>query len=112
MGAAAAAAAWLALDGAAIVLFGFAGTSIWPFVPTTALVTSGPYRLSRNPQYLGIAFFHVTFAFALGVPWALATLPVVLAVIDRTVIPREEAYLERRFGNAYLEYKARVRRWM
>ena len=53
-----AASGWLALDIGAIALFGAAGTSIWPMVPSTALVTSGPYRISRNPQYLGIAFFH------------------------------------------------------
>ena len=110
-----AAGAWLALDIVAIALFGEAGTTIWPNWgpnPTTALVTSGPYRFSRNPQYVGIAFLHIAFAFALGVMWALALLPVLLAFIDRFVIPREERYLERRFGQSYRDYKARVRRWL
>ena len=108
----AAGAAWLALDVAAIVLFGAAGTSIWPMVPSTSLVTSGPYRLTRNPQYVGIACLHVAAAFALGVMWALVVLPVVLVIVDRLVIAREEPYLERRFGDPYREYKARVRRWL
>ena len=103
--------AWLALDIAAIALFGAAGTSIWPFVPTTALVTSGPYRLTRNPQYVGIGFLYVAVAFALGVMWAFALLVVVFVIIDRHVVVREEVYLERTFGQAYRDYKARVRRW-
>lgn len=107
-----AASGWLALDIGAIALFGAAGTSIWPMVPSTALVTSGPYRISRNPQYLGIAFFHAAFAFGFGVMWALVLLPAVLLSIDRLIIPREELYLERRFGQDYREYKARVRRWL
>ena len=108
----AAAAIWLALDGAAIVLFGAKGTSIWPMEPDAALVTGGPYRISRNPQYLGIAFFYLAFAFAFRVMWALALLPGILIFIDRAVIPREEAYLQKRFGQSYLDYKAGVRRWI
>ena len=108
-------AAWLALDVGAIGLFGAAGTTIWPNWrrnPTTALVTSGPYRVSRNPQYVGIALLYIAFAFALGIMWALALLPVLLAFLDRVVIPREELYLEQIFGQAYRDYKARVRRWL
>ena len=108
-------AVWLPLDIGAIGLFSAAGTTIWPNWrgnPTTALVTSGPYRISRNPQYVGIAFLHVAFAFALGIMWAVAVLPVLLMVIDRHVIPREELYLERHFGQPYRDYKVRVRRWL
>ena len=105
-------AGWLALDIAAIALFGAAGTSIWPMVPSTSLVTSGPYRFTRNPQYIGIAFLYVALAFALGVLWALALLPAVLVAIDRRIVVREELYLERRLGRPYLDYKSRVRRWL
>ena len=105
-------AGWLALDIAAIAHFGAAGTSIWPMNPSTALVTSGPYRFTRNPQYLGIACLYVALVFAFGVIWALAILPGVLVIIDRRIIPREERYLERKFGQAYGDYKARVRRWL
>ena len=107
--------AWLALDIGAIGLFGRAGTTIWPnwpMNPTTTLVTSGPYRLSRNPQYVGIACLYIALAFAVGVMWALALLPVVLLAVDRFVIAREEQYLEAKFGQDYRDYKARVRRWL
>ena len=104
--------AWLALDGAAMLNFRRAGTSMVPMNPTTALVTSGPYRLSRNPMYLGMASLCVAFALAFGVIWALAFLPAVLMIVDRLVIAREERYLERKFGQDYRDYKARVRRWL
>ncbi len=104
--------AWLALDGAAMVFFRRAGTSMVPMNPTTALVTSGPYRFTRNPMYVGMAFLYVALAFAFGVIWALVFLPIVIVVIDRFVIAREEPYLERKFGQAYRDYKARVRRWL
>ena len=106
-----AAGAWLALDGAAMLNFRRAGTSMVPMNPTTALVTSGPYRLTRNPMYVGMAFLYIAFAFAFGVMWALAVLPAVLIIVDRLVIAREEPYLEHKFGRAYREYKTRVRRW-
>jgi protein-S-isoprenylcysteine O-methyltransferase Ste14 len=105
-------AAWLALDGAAMVSFRRAGTSMVPMNPTTALVTSGPYRVSRNPMYVGMVFLYIALAFAFGVIWALAFLPAVIVIIDRFVIAREEPYLERKFGQAYRDYKARVRRWL
>jgi protein-S-isoprenylcysteine O-methyltransferase Ste14 len=102
----------LALDGAATLNLRRAGTSMVPMNPTTALVTSGPHRLTRNPIYLGMAFLYVAFAFALGVIWAPAFPPAVLVIIDRFVIAREEPYLERKFGQAYRDRKARVRRWL
>lgn len=107
-----AAGAWIALDGAAMVSFHRARTSMVPMNPTTALVTSGPYRFTRNPMYLGMAFLYVALAFALGMIWALVFLPVAIVIVDRFVIAREEPYLERRFGQAYRDYKARVRRWL
>jgi protein-S-isoprenylcysteine O-methyltransferase Ste14 len=104
--------AWLALDGAAMVFFRRAGTSMAPINPTTALVTSGPYRFTRNPMYVGMAFLYVALAFAFGVIWALVFLPAVIVAIDRLVIAREEPYLERKFGQAYRDYKTRARRWL
>jgi protein-S-isoprenylcysteine O-methyltransferase Ste14 len=105
-------AAWLALDGLAMLSFRRARTSMVPIKPSTALVASGPYRLTRNPMYLGMTFLYVGFAFAFGVIWALALLPAVLVIVDRLAIAREEAYLERKFGQDYRDYKARVRRWL
>lgn len=89
-----------------------AKTSMVPMKPTTALVTSGPYRLTRNPMYLGMAVLYVALALALGVIWALAVLPFVIFAVDRLVIAREEPYLERKFGEQYRQYKGRVRRWV
>jgi protein-S-isoprenylcysteine O-methyltransferase Ste14 len=105
-------ALWLALDGAAMLFFRRAGTSMVPFNPTTALVTTGPYRRTRNPMYLGMAFLYVALALALGVIWALIVLPLVIVAVDQLVIAREEAYLVRKFGDPYCDYMARVRRWL
>lgn len=105
-------AIWLALDGFAMLLFRSANTSMVVAKPTTALVTSGPYRVTRNPMYVGMAFLYAGLAFLLGVIWSLAFLPVVLLMVDRLVIGREERYLEAKFGEEYREYKGRVRRWL
>ena len=102
----------LALAGSAISRFRRVQTSENPFRPTTALVLDGPYRFSRNPMYLGMAALYVGLAFILGLMWALLFLPFVLLTIDRLVIAREEPYLERKFGQEYVEYKRRVRRWI
>jgi len=103
---------WLALDGAAMLLFRRAGTSAAPMRPTIALVTSGPYRLTRNPMYVGMAFLYLGFALPLGAIWSLALLPAVLLGVDRIAIVREERYLEAKFGEEYRAYKGRVRRWL
>ncbi len=105
-------AAFLFFDSAAMRRFQAAGTSPIPWRPSSALVTDGPYRFSRNPMYVGMAFLFAGLTFALGALVALALLPVVIVVIDRYVIAREEPYLERRFGEAYNEYRTRVRRWL
>ncbi len=105
-------AVWLALDGWATLLFQRAKTSVVPMRPSTALVASGPYRLTRNPMYVGMAFLYAGLALAFGVIWALVFLPLVLLVVDRAVIAREERYLEAKFGEAYRAYKGRVRRWL
>jgi protein-S-isoprenylcysteine O-methyltransferase Ste14 len=88
------------------------GTAVEPWKPTTAIVTGGPYRLTRNPAYLGMALVYVGIALLAQALWVLVPLPVVLAVIDRGVIAREERYLERKFGREYLDYKGTVRRWI
>jgi protein-S-isoprenylcysteine O-methyltransferase Ste14 len=105
-------AIWLALDGAAMLHFRRARTSMIPMKPSSALVTSGPYGFTRNPMYLGMAVLYAALALALGVIWALAFLPVVIFAVDRLVIAREEPYLERKFGDNYRDYKRRVRRWL
>jgi protein-S-isoprenylcysteine O-methyltransferase Ste14 len=88
------------------------GTAVEPWKPTTAIVTTGPYRITRNPAYLGMALVYLGIALLSESLWVLVPLPFVLAVIDRGVIAREERYLERKFGAEYTSYKTRVRRWI
>ena len=104
--------AGIALQTSFMVAFSRKGTSVEPWKPTTAIVTTGPYRLTRNPAYLGMALIYVGIAMLADAPWALLPLPVVLVVIDRAVIAREERYLVRTFGQEYLDFKARRRRWI
>lgn len=92
--------------------FAKSGTPVPPNRPVQALMTSGPFRFSRNPLYLALASVHGGIALVSGLGWILVTLPVALLVVRFYVIAREEAYLTRRFGQAYLNYKVRVRRWL
>ncbi len=105
-------AIWVILSIWSISLFRRARTSFVPIKPATALVVSGPYRFTRNPMYLGFAFLYLGLASLFALFWGLILLPVMIAVIQSYVIAREEQYLERKFGEEYLRYKARVRRWM
>ena len=89
-----------------------AGTSLRTSDPTTAIVVQGPFRFSRNPIYLAATVLYLGVAAAVNALWAIVLLPVVLAVISLGVIDREERYLERKFGEEYLRYKASVRRWL
>jgi protein-S-isoprenylcysteine O-methyltransferase Ste14 len=89
-----------------------AETPVDPYTPSEAIVTDGPYRLTRNPAYLGMALMYAGIAIVANAPWALVPLPVAIAIIDRGVIAREERYLERKFGRPYVDYKRRVRRWI
>lgn len=104
--------AGLALLGSFVGAFRREHTAIDPYSATTAIVTGGPYRLSRNPGYLGMALVYVGIAVLSEALWVLVPLPLVLAIVDRGVIAREERYLERKFGPAYLGYQTRVRRWI
>jgi len=96
----------------AAYLFRRAGTTPNPTKPTSALVIWGPYRFTRNPMYVGMTMLYLGGTLLLNDPWPLAFLPVVIALVQRYVIAREEAYLERKFGDAYRAYRARVRRWI
>jgi protein-S-isoprenylcysteine O-methyltransferase Ste14 len=103
--------------GLAIGLLGFremkkAQTSVDPHKPTTAIVDAGPYRYTRNPLYVGMTLMYTGFTARANALPAVLLLPVVLAVMRRGVIEREERYLERKFGDEYLRYKERVRRWI
>lgn len=93
-------------------LFRYLGTAIIPFKPATRLVTSGIYRWTRNPMYLGMAVMYAAIAILFDSLAAVILLPIVLLLIQTQVIAREEAYLERVFGDEYRAYKGRVRRWI
>jgi protein-S-isoprenylcysteine O-methyltransferase Ste14 len=80
--------------------------------PVPRLTTAGPFGYSRNPAYLSLAMLYAGVAVLRKSLWAILFLPLVLCVIQRQVIGREERYLERTFGEEYLAYKARVRRWV
>jgi protein-S-isoprenylcysteine O-methyltransferase Ste14 len=89
-----------------------AGTNINFYEPVTTIVVEGPYRYTRNPLYLASALIYAGIAVRLNGLCAVLLLPLVLGVVDRGVIEREERYLERKFGEEYLRYKAQVRRWI
>src|SRR5205814_4767663 len=89
-----------------------AGTPASGNKPTTAIVRAGPYRFSRNPIYLAFSLLHLAIAIWLNSLWLVATLVASVAVMACVVIPREEQYLERRFGAEYTDYKNSVRRWV
>jgi protein-S-isoprenylcysteine O-methyltransferase Ste14 len=80
--------------------------------PTTAIVRVGPYRFSRNPIYLAFSLFQAGMALAVNDVWILVTLVPAICVMSFVVIPREERYLQARFGKQYARYKASVRRWL
>jgi protein-S-isoprenylcysteine O-methyltransferase Ste14 len=102
----------LALAAAGIRNFSRAGTPVRSIHPTRALVTTGIHGWTRNPIYLGLFLLYGGIGVAAQSPWILIlTLPLAIT-IRYGVVAREEAYLERRFGDAYRDYKARVRRWL
>lgn len=87
-------------------------TAIDPYRSTTSLVTSGPYRFSRNPGYLAMTAIYAGISVLADMPWALLTLIPVVMLVDRGVIAREERYLFELFGPTYADYKSKVRRWL
>ena len=96
----------------AVSTFGRIGTTANPAGGTTALVSEGPYRLSRNPMYIGLALLTTGAALFFDSLWPLLFLPFVVLVVRRYVVLPEERYLEAKFGQPYRDYKARVRRWI
>jgi protein-S-isoprenylcysteine O-methyltransferase Ste14 len=88
-----------------------AQTSVDPYKATTAIVTDGLFRFSRNPIYVSDTLLYVGLSLALNAWWALALTPALIWIMRVGVIAREEEYLERKFGDEYLRYKRQVRRW-
>ena len=89
-----------------------ARTNIDPTLPSTAIVTSGPFRLSRNPLYLALSLLYLGLSMAFDTWWGLIGLIPVLLVMHLGVVLREEHYLEGKFGDEYRKYKAKVARYL
>jgi protein-S-isoprenylcysteine O-methyltransferase Ste14 len=102
----------LALARSFVAAFRRAETAVNPGKPTTTLVTAGPYRVTRNPGYLGMALTYAGICILSGALWPLVSLVPAVILIDRGVIAREERYLEGKFGEEYARYKREVRRWL
>lgn len=106
----------LTVAGIAVVLWGSAtmhraGTNVPPNRPATALVTQGPFRYTRNPLYLGLHATFLGLTYLLQSAWGLLVFVPLAVVMHHGVILREEAYLERKFGDAYRAYCKSVRRY-
>ena len=107
----------LFVSGLLVGLLGFlevrrAGSNVDPREPATIVVTGGPYSFTRNPMYLGFTLQYVGISALFNALPPIVLLPVVQQLMRRGVIEREERYLERKFGDEYLQYKGRVRRWI
>ncbi len=87
-------------------------TTVNPYKAASHLVTHGPFRFSRNPIYVGDWCIYLGVMLLLQTWWPLAFLPLVWLIIRFGVIRHEERHLEARFGDAYRQFKAQVRRWL
>ena len=83
-----------------------------PIKPATSLQTNGIYSISRNPMYVGLAIVYLGITCFIGNWWNVILFPLLLLVVQEYIIKKEEKYLERAFGEKYLDYKSRVRRWL
>jgi protein-S-isoprenylcysteine O-methyltransferase Ste14 len=102
----------LALAASGVFSFKKAGTAIKPFEPSTVLVTNGLYRFTRNPMYLGLVILLIGVASYLGSLTPYVVIPVFFLTMQQCFIKHEEAFLENIFGQEYLDYKDKVRRWL
>jgi protein-S-isoprenylcysteine O-methyltransferase Ste14 len=89
-----------------------AQTAVNPSQPTTAIVSEGVFAWSRNPIYLSLTLVYIAVALLFNALWALVLLLPLLVIVQIGIVRREEIYLERKFGDEYLRYKASVRRWL
>jgi protein-S-isoprenylcysteine O-methyltransferase Ste14 len=87
-------------------------TTVKPFQEPSRLIVAGPYRFSRHPMYLGMVLALAGLAILLGTLLAMLVAPVFAWLMESRFIGAEEKSMEETFGDAYLEYKARVRRWI
>ena len=97
---------------AAFLEFRKARTTLDPHGSSTQIVSSGIYRFTRNPIYLGFLLMVIGFPLISGLYWGIVLAPFYMMTMNRLVIGREESYLESKFKNQYASYKSRVRRWL
>jgi protein-S-isoprenylcysteine O-methyltransferase Ste14 len=102
----------VAIMAAGIRNFSRAATPVPSNQPVRALVTTGIHGWSRNPIYVGMFLLYAGIGIAARSPWVLIFALPLFIILRYGVVAREETYLERRFGDAYRDYKARVRRWL
>jgi protein-S-isoprenylcysteine O-methyltransferase Ste14 len=100
------------LAGSAVVAMRKAHTSVAPWDPTTTLLTAGAFGISRNPIYVAFLLVQAALALVAGNGWWIVLLPVSWYLLDVVQVRREERYLVRTFGDTYLDYARRVRRWL
>jgi len=104
--------AGFAFMGVAHEAFKRIGTNVPTNLPATAFVAHGAYRFSRNPMYVGGFAFFLGLGLVAGSLWMVFSSAILVLYLSVYVIPREEAYMERMFGDDYREYRRRVRRWL
>lgn len=117
--------AWTRIAGAAVIVGSIAVLGAWsvllirksgqsenPWKPTTRIIADGPYRVTRNPMYLQMVLVCVGSAMVLHNLWILILTPLCALALQQLAIRPEEEYLERKFGDEYLQYRVRVRRWL
>jgi len=102
----------VAMMAKAMGLFRRTGQDPRPWKGTPEIIAIGVYRVTRNPMYVGMALLQIGIGMGLANGWILVLVPPVLALVYATAIRHEEAYLESKFGDTYLAYKASVRRWI
>ena len=101
----------VALAGWAVRTFSAVGTNVSPHEPALKLATSGPYRFTRNPMYLGFVLLFVGVSLIFSLEWGIILAPVLALVLHFGVVLREERYLTDKFGQPYRDLLARTRRW-
>jgi protein-S-isoprenylcysteine O-methyltransferase Ste14 len=97
---------------AAVLALRKSKTPVSPYEPAKTLHVTGPYLRTRNPIYLAFAWLYLGLTCWIASWWPVFLFPVLIYVMNRFVITREEAHLQDRFGKAYADYKTRTRRWM
>lgn len=110
--AAAVAALGLVFVAGAARIFRRTGQNPAPWKPTPEIISSGVYRITRNPMYVGMALLQTAIGIGLANWWIVVLVPAVLAVVHATAVRHEERYLEGKFEDEYRRYKTTVRRWL